>query len=118
MATRGNRPAEAASPSRISSLRVRSLMRSPRAVSWPDGVEILEEHAAQLLAILFPMSSRGIIVQPRDPVHVQLVNRRIDAIALQQSLPQRPRVAKRLVGAPLGKPRVLPEQRLEHFHPS
>src|SRR3954464_12310822 len=81
-----------------------------------EGVEVLVKDARKLLAVAHPVRARGVVLQAGDPVDVELVGGRVDAVALQPALAERPGVPERFVRAPLGEPRVLAEQPLQRLH--
>src|SRR5262245_27333030 len=62
------------------------------------------------------MPARCRFLQPCDPVAVELVDRSVDAVALEPPIAERAAVAKVPTGRTLGKPRVLAKQLLEDRH--
>src|SRR5262249_43818495 len=90
--------------------------RSRRFGSRLDAVEVLVEDARELLAVAYPVRARGGVLQAGYPVDVELVDGGVDSVTLQPALAERPRVPERLLRAPLGEPRVLAEERLQHLH--
>ena len=75
--------------------------------------EIFVEDLCELLSVLDPVAAERRDAESCDPVAVEFVDDRVDAVALQPPIAERSAVAKRFVRAPLGEPGLLPEQRLQ-----
>ena len=84
--------------------------------SGSNGVKIVEKHPRKLAAIFFPVAAGSVVVESGDPVDVELVNGRVDAISLEPAFGESAGIAKCLIGTPFGEPCVLSQEPLERLH--
>src|SRR4030095_1810839 len=81
-----------------------------------DCLEVLVEHTREAGAVRTPMRTGRWLLQSLDPIAIELVHRRIDAVTLQPAVPERAAVAERGAGRTFSEPRVPSQQRLERLH--
>src|SRR3990170_5695677 len=67
--------------------------------------EVVMKHGGELLAVGHPVRGRRVVLQPLDPVAVEFMDGRVDAVALEPAVPERAAVAERRVRAAFGEPR-------------
>src|SRR6476620_8717183 len=80
-------------------------------------LEVLVEHTRQARAIRTPMLAGRRLLQSLNPVAVELVHCRVDAVAQQPAVAERAAVAERRARRAFGEPGVPSQQRLESLHP-
>src|SRR5687767_3747508 len=96
--------------------RAQFLPRTPERGLWFYAYKVIVEDRGELLAVSHPMCGRRVILQSSDPVDVEFVHNRVDAIALEPAVAERAAVAERRVGAAFREPRVRAQQLFEDHH--
>src|SRR5688572_29668359 len=87
-------------PAPIGSLRRGTIRPSTR-------FEIRVEHRREVFAVVHPVLALWILLQACDPVRVELVHDRVDAVTLEPAVAERAGIAERGVRRAFRKPGVL-----------
>src|SRR4051812_3130463 len=85
--------------------------------SWLHPHEVIMKDVRELLAVGHPVRRRRVVLQALDPVAVELMDGRVDAVALEPAVPERAAVAERRVRAAFSEPCMPAQQLLEDRHP-